>query len=63
MAGSTTSRLPLIATHWSECWRVHLDCAIARSERLEAALLHQIGGCCFCRDCDATYALIDGGES
>lgn len=31
------------------------------NNRLRAALLHQIGGCCFCPECDATYALTDGG--
>lgn len=35
---------------------------IEENERLRAALRHQIGGCCFCPACDATYALIDGGD-
>lgn len=36
---------------------------IEENERLRAALRHQIGGCCFCPECDATYALIDGDEA
>jgi len=27
-----------VRTHWSGCWRVHHDCAVARVERLEKAL-------------------------